>query len=472
MSQKTKIVGLKHSGASVLINGEYTRDPLKILQHNADIYRARFNDCRAHRLSRRYDFYMDDYGNEMRKFRRACVDDTDSTLFWSKKDIPLGGTYVEAGKFQGDTDFRIQNPWITGACNTVVNIAKYLENKEWGAALKRIKTSGGRTPEFKRAKDSDTVFSVALSATNLYQCGRHTWMLHIKGGGTKKVNKWKLKIRVRSSQPLREYSQVQINATTGYVVFTNSPLPLTGVKHTGAVVGIDRGVAHTLVTSDGEFFDMPSAKPGKTKIKKIQRKLARRKGSKKHEPKSNRYMRELEKQRKIEKKLANTRETFHHQKTAFLVKNYDLIVLEDLHTSKMTKSAKGTAEKPGKNVAAKSGLNRSILEQGWYQFEQFLQYKAKLADVHVGFVPAPNTSRKCSSCGHIAKENRESQAIFFCKNCGHTENADINAAKNILGNYLKSPGGAELALGRGARAAGCEASTMGELAPPPYAHRE
>ena len=102
----------------------------------------------------------------------------------------------------------------------------------------------------------------------------------------------------------------------------------------------------------------------------------------------------------------------------------------------------------------------------------FLQYKAKLAGVHVGFVPAPNTSRGCSVCGHIAKENRESQAIFICKNCGHTENADINAAKNILGNYLKSTGGAELALGRGARVAGCEASTTGELAPPPYAHRE
>ena len=98
----------------------------------------------------------------------------------------------------------------------------------------------------------------------------------------------------------------------------------------------------------------------------------------------------------------------------------------------MSKSAQGTLENPGRNVKAKSGLNRSILDQGWFEFRRQLEYKQTWNGGMVVAVPAQNTSRRCSACGHISDHNRRSQAQFTCTNCGFEINADVNAARNIL----------------------------------------
>jgi putative transposase len=98
----------------------------------------------------------------------------------------------------------------------------------------------------------------------------------------------------------------------------------------------------------------------------------------------------------------------------------------------MTESAAGTAEQPGRNVRAKSGLNRSILEQGWFQFETFLSYKLAETGGELVKVDPRNTSRTCNNCGSIDARSRESQARFVCVECGHEAHADVNAAKNIL----------------------------------------
>lgn len=98
----------------------------------------------------------------------------------------------------------------------------------------------------------------------------------------------------------------------------------------------------------------------------------------------------------------------------------------------MSRSAKGTAEKPGKNVAAKSGLNKSILDQGWGMFREILNYKLDWKGGELLAVPAAYTSQTCSDCGHVTKENRKSQSRFECVQCGHSANADTNAAINIL----------------------------------------
>ena len=109
-----------------------------------------------------------------------------------------------------------------------------------------------------------------------------------------------------------------------------------------------------------------------------------------------------------------------------------MVIIEDLKISNMSKSAKGTKETPGKNVKAKSGLNKSILDQGWYDFRRQLEYKlnwlgGKLIDVYPRY-----TSQRCSKCGIVSKENRLSQFKFKCVNCSHTLNADLNASLNIL----------------------------------------
>ncbi|GAI24810.1 unnamed protein product, partial [marine sediment metagenome] len=126
------------------------------------------------------------------------------------------------------------------------------------------------------------------------------------------------------------------------------------------------------------------------------------------------------------------RKDFLHKMTNKISKNHAVVVMEDLKVSNMSKSARGTKENPGRNVKAKSGLNRSILDQGWFEFRRQLEYKLKWRGGHLELVDPKHTSQKCCRCGHTESENRTIQAKFECKNCGHWENADINAAKNIL----------------------------------------
>ena len=109
-----------------------------------------------------------------------------------------------------------------------------------------------------------------------------------------------------------------------------------------------------------------------------------------------------------------------------------MIVVEDLKVANMSKSAKGTIENKGKNVKAKSGLNKSILDQGWSMLVKILEYKQQWRGGLLVKVDPRYTSQTCSSCGHVAKENRQTQSKFECVECGFSENADINASRNIL----------------------------------------
>jgi putative transposase len=109
-----------------------------------------------------------------------------------------------------------------------------------------------------------------------------------------------------------------------------------------------------------------------------------------------------------------------------------MIVIEDLQVSNMSKSAKGTMETKGRNVKAKSGLNRSILDQCWFEFRRQIEYKQTWAGGGVIAVNPRNTSRTCPCCKHVAKENRLTQAKFECVECGYSDNADLVGAINIL----------------------------------------
>lgn len=98
----------------------------------------------------------------------------------------------------------------------------------------------------------------------------------------------------------------------------------------------------------------------------------------------------------------------------------------------MSNSAKGSIENPNMRSSAKRGLNRSILHQSWGKFFELLDYKLKRNGGELIRVDPKFTSQKCSCCGHIEKENRETQSRFICKSCGNTINADYNASVNIL----------------------------------------
>jgi putative transposase len=109
-----------------------------------------------------------------------------------------------------------------------------------------------------------------------------------------------------------------------------------------------------------------------------------------------------------------------------------MIVIEDLKVKNMSKSASGTVEAPGRCVKAKSGLNKSILDQSWGEFRRQLEYKQVWRGGEVLAIDPRNTSRTCPACKHVSAENRTTQAKFECVECGFAENADLTAAMNIL----------------------------------------
>ena len=141
--------------------------------------------------------------------------------------------------------------------------------------------------------------------------------------------------------------------------------------------------------------------------------------------------------------VAHIRKDFCHKTSHSIInnKNHNIIVLEDLKTKNLTKKA---APKPNSNGGweknnskAKSGLNKSILDKGWHQFEVFINYKAERAEKVMFKVPAAYTSQACPACGHTHPNNRKSQSEFVCEDCGYSDNADRNAAINIKQQAIK-----------------------------------
>ncbi len=194
-----------------------------------------------------------------------------------------------------------------------------------------------------------------------------------------------------------------------------------------SAIGVDLGIKKLITTSDGQVFDpINSFKANQVKIARLQRKLKKKTKFSENWKKLNLKI------NKLHHHIANIRHDYLHKVTTTLSKNHAMIVVEDLKVANMSKSAKGSIEKKGKNVKAKSGLNKSILDQGWSMLVGMLEYKQQWRGGLLVKVDPKYTSQTCSSCGHVAKENRLTQAKFSCVECSFSENADINASRNIL----------------------------------------
>ncbi|MBT2489793.1 transposase [Streptomyces sp. ISL-96] len=233
-------------------------------------------------------------------------------------------------------------------------------------------------------------------------------------------------------------------------VTTLEPVP---APHAGAEVGIDAGVNLPLALSDGNHQDhgrapkLPNGKADrdkwlnpdeKAKLLRLERRAAHRKSFRKPKEKTSRRLRHTYDQIKQLRARATRRAAdWQHQTTTALARTYGVIVVEDLHITNMVKSAKGTIEEPGKNVAQKSGLNRSISQEAWGRTVTMLTYKTARQGGTLHKVPAPGTSQRCSACGFTTPGSREDQATFVCKNpdCGWSGNADHNAGRNVLHLY-------------------------------------
>ncbi|WP_322111776.1 RNA-guided endonuclease InsQ/TnpB family protein [Acidihalobacter yilgarnensis] len=146
---------------------------------------------------------------------------------------------------------------------------------------------------------------------------------------------------------------------------------------------------------------------------------------------SNNWMKAKARVQRIHSRIGNARRDFLHKATTTISQNHAMVCIEDLQVRNMSRSATGTTEKPGRNVRAKSGLHKSILDQGWFEFRRQLDYKLAWNGGWLVAVPPQYTSRTCPCCGHISADNRQTQAQFLCVECGFEENADVAGAINI-----------------------------------------
>lgn len=232
-----------------------------------------------------------------------------------------------------------------------------------------------------------------------------------------------------SREVVGEVKNVTVSQSCGkWYVSIQTEYEVTEPTHSStSMVGLDAGVAKLVTLSDGTIFEpVNSFKSNQKKLARLQRAMSRKVKF------SNNWNKAKRKVQNLHSRIANIRRDYLHKVTTTISKNHAMIVIEDLKVSNMSKSAKGTAEQHGRNVRAKSGLNRSILDQGWFEFRRQLEYKQLWRGGQVLAINPAYTSQKCACCGHTAKENRQSQSKFECLACGYIANADVNGARNIL----------------------------------------
>jgi putative transposase len=200
----------------------------------------------------------------------------------------------------------------------------------------------------------------------------------------------------------------------------------------GGAVGIDMGIARFATLSDGTFYaPLNSFKRHEVALRKAQQAMSRKVKF------SNNWKKAKARVQRIHSRIGNARRDFLHKASTAISKNHAMVCIEDLQVRNMSKSAAGTADAPGRNVRAKSGLNKSILDQGWFEFRRQLDYKLAWKGGHLIAVPPQNTSRTCPGCGHVSADNRQTQARFVCVACGYENNADVVGAINILSRGIQ-----------------------------------
>lgn len=439
MSQKVVIERVQVRGAIPYLGTHTTKDgqQVPLYSSNPDIvmrwlcdgWRCRYNQLRS---------------------RRQKWDKT------KQSPVPLGNE----PDMRTDRQARIECSWLAAIPAMILQSPNRIENTDWWSANKRRKTlrkqhrNPGMMPRFKSRHD-DLYFvcwhNKGMNA-NWRQFNKHHGEIIITGQNPKPVNldgqpcRYRIHIRVRVSQPIRDYTSIGVNWTRKTVIFINEPLPIAR-ERTNRMVGLDRGVAHTLATSDGGFIDLPKAR-----LARIDREIRRRQKAQARRVKLsgepvNEYRRHASRAyRRTQTQIAGLYAKAHriiddwqHKTTTALVRAYDLIAIENLNLQGMTRRAniKPDPNHAGRFLpngqAAKRGLNHSLRAAALGGIASKLEYKTQAAaHSRLILVNPAYTSRTCSKCGHCAKENRESQAVFQCQQCHTRMNADVNAAINIL----------------------------------------
>ena len=251
-------------------------------------------------------------------------------------------------------------------------------------------------------------------------------------------------IRYRNSREvLRELRNVTVSGKNSkwYISIQTQREVEHPVSTVTTAIGIDLGIARFATFSDGSHIaPLNSFKTQQAKLAMYQRRMA-------HKQKfSNNWKKAKAKVQKIHTTIANARRDFLHKATTTISQNHALVFIEDLQVRNMSQSAAGKAENPGTNVAAKSGLNKAIIDQGWGEFRRQLDSKLAWNGGMLFAVPPHYTSQECPECHHVSADNRQTQAKFVCVKCHYENHADHVGAINVeeRGHRLLACGDAAL----------------------------
>ena len=326
------------------------------------------------------------------------------------------------------TQARAEFPWLAAGSQTVQQQAL----RDFARAMAAFFDPGnpaGRPPWRKASRDEGfRIVGRRGRQWDVRRLSRKTGEVWVPKAG------W---VRFRWSRAVPEgvksYRVTMDRAGRWHVAFAVIPEPVSAPGN-GEAVGIDRGVAVSAALSTGELLRVPGlAARERTRLRRLERTLARaRRGS-------NRRARVKHAIARLRARETDRRKDWVEKASTGIVRRFDVIRVEDLRITDMTRSAKGTWQKPGRNVRQKAGLNRGILQSGWGLLVRRLEEKAP---GRVEKIKPHHTSRRCSACGQVDRRSRESQAVFRCTACGYACHADVNAAQNIAaGHAVTARGG-------------------------------
>jgi transposase len=315
------------------------------------------------------------------------------------------------------TGARRAYPWLAAGSQMVQQQAL----RDFDQAMRNFFAGTHRWPAWRKAGRDEGFRIVAVKPQHIRRLSRKTGDIWIPKAG------W---VRFRWSRAVpggvKSYRVTRDQAGRWHVAFAAIPEPVPA-PGTGDVVGVDRGVTVSAALSTGELLTVPRLSPGRQRrLVLLQSRLARaRRGS-------NRRARLKAAIARLKAREADMRKDWAEKVSTDLARRFDLIRIENLTISGMTRSARRTVAEPGRNIRQKAGLNREILASGWGLLARRLEDKApgRVERVNPAF-----TSQRCSACGHTAAESRKSQALFCCVACYFTGNADVNAARNIAAGH-------------------------------------
>ncbi|MGO9696219.1 MAG: RNA-guided endonuclease InsQ/TnpB family protein, partial [Mycobacterium sp.] len=309
---------------------------------------------------------------------------------------------------------RAEYEWLAAGSQTVHQQAL----RDFAQAMRNFFGSSHGRPTWRKAGTHEGFRQVGVKPRHIKRLSRRYGQVWIPKVGWVRF-RWTRSI----AHTVKSYRVTRDRSGRWHIAFAAIPDSVPGPGD-GSVVGVDRGVAVSVALSSGELLHVPGLRAGETqRLRRLQRRLARAHRG------SHRRARTKLAIAKLRARETDRRRDWVEKTTTDLARRFDTIRVEDLKVRAMTRSARGSRDCPGTNVAQKRGLNREIRRQGWGLLVARLTHKAA---GRLEFVPAAYTSQRCSCCGHVAPENRKSQAVFQCVACDAGPcNADVNAARNI-----------------------------------------